>query len=289
MRLYYYRDPVGNFGDDLNPWLWPQLIPGLFDEDDGTLFLGIGTLINHRVPAAPRKVVLGTGHGYGRPPRLDERWTIYCVRGPLSAERLGLAPRYAATDAAALVRTLPLPDEPKRYRLSFMPHHASTTSMDWELLCRMAGIHYIHPRASFLEILREIRRSELLVAESMHGAIVADAFRVPWIAARFYDFVLEFKWHDWCRSLGLEYRPVTLRRLLNFRSDWRSRIDRKTKPLFIALGLRRMIEHVGPSLSSDAAIDRATSRLQEEVERLRRDYFSERLPGMAASVARVDG
>jgi hypothetical protein len=25
MKLYYYKDVVGNFGDDLNSWLWDTL------------------------------------------------------------------------------------------------------------------------------------------------------------------------------------------------------------------------------------------------------------------------
>ncbi len=27
MKLYYYKDVIGNFGDDLNSWLWDALIP----------------------------------------------------------------------------------------------------------------------------------------------------------------------------------------------------------------------------------------------------------------------
>ena len=33
MKLYYYKAPLGNFGDDLNPWLWPRLLPDIFDDD----------------------------------------------------------------------------------------------------------------------------------------------------------------------------------------------------------------------------------------------------------------
>jgi len=72
--LYYHQDPQRNFGDDLNPWLWQRLLPGQFSgtvahdprargvvADDEVLFVGIGTLINTRVPTGPRKVVFGSG------------------------------------------------------------------------------------------------------------------------------------------------------------------------------------------------------------------------------------
>ena len=224
MRLYYYRDPVGNFGDDLNLWLWPRLVPGLLDEDDGRLFLGIGTVINHRVPADPEKTVLGAGVGYGRAPTLDARWTIYGVRGPLSAWALGLSPRMALTDPAALVRTMGGPPEAKRYPLAFMPHHASARRADWPQCCRLAGVHYIEPRASVPEVLREIGRTHLLVTEAMHGAIVADALRVPWVAARFYDGIHAFKWEDWCGSLGLRYCPVTSGAPIDRAEGWRPKL-----------------------------------------------------------------
>ena len=35
----------------------------------------------------------------------------------------------------------------------------------------------------------------------MHGAIVADALRVPWIPARLYGHFMEFKWRDWTESI----------------------------------------------------------------------------------------
>ncbi len=41
MRLYYFKDPRGNFGDDLNPWLWKQLWPELQQGEDDELFVGM--------------------------------------------------------------------------------------------------------------------------------------------------------------------------------------------------------------------------------------------------------
>ena len=46
------------------------------------------------MPDAPKKLVFGTGFGYGGVPRLDESWIFYCVRGPRTARALGLDPAY---------------------------------------------------------------------------------------------------------------------------------------------------------------------------------------------------
>ena len=106
MKLYYYRTGVRNFGDDLNNWLWPKLIPELLDPTDGYLLIGIGTILNRRIPESPQKVVFGAGVGYGERPVLDDSWTVYCVRGPLTAAALELSPDLAITDPAILVSTL---------------------------------------------------------------------------------------------------------------------------------------------------------------------------------------
>jgi succinoglycan biosynthesis protein ExoV len=74
MQLYYFKVHHGNFGDDLNPWLWPQLLPELMQGAGDELLVGIGTLLNHRLPAAPLKHVFGSGHGYGRKPVIDGQW-----------------------------------------------------------------------------------------------------------------------------------------------------------------------------------------------------------------------
>jgi hypothetical protein len=51
MRLDYYRHPAGNFRDDLNPWLWPRILPVPMERcfDDDTLSLGAGSLRNHTI------------------------------------------------------------------------------------------------------------------------------------------------------------------------------------------------------------------------------------------------
>jgi len=211
VKLYYYKDPIGNFGDDLNPFIWDALAPEIFDEDDSSILLGIGTLINSQVPAQPVKLIFGSGVGYLEPPKVDAKWQFYCVRGPLSAQRLGLDKSLAITDPAILLAHIAAATPAiKSPHISFMPHHTSAQFADWADICQKAGINYIDPAADLHAVIAQIRQSKLVIAEAMHGAIVADAFRVPWTPVICYDHILSFKWNDWCMSLNLEYTPQTI-------------------------------------------------------------------------------
>ncbi|MCC9596343.1 polysaccharide pyruvyl transferase family protein [Rubrivivax sp. JA1055] len=243
LRLYYYRHPSGNFGDDLNLWLWPRLLgPTFFDDDPDELLVGIGTLLNHRVPVARRTLVFGAGHGYGTVPSIDDRWHFFCVRGPLTARALGLPPELAVTDPAILVadsaRALaaPVPG-----RVGFMPHCDSAEAFDWAAVAHDAGLHYIDPRHPVDTVLRDIGRCEKLVSEAMHGAIVADALRVPWIAVRAYPHIADFKWQDWTEAMRVRYCPDALQPLwsLCLGLPWRDRAKQAVKRRLFASGLYR--------------------------------------------------
>lgn len=219
MKLMYYRDERGNFGDDLNPWLWKRLLPGFLDDRDDVLFVVIGTILNHAIPQAPIKVVFGSGVGYGSLPVIDDRWRFYAVRGPLSAARLGLPAATAVTDGAALV-TSAYRKRPRRRGVALMPHHGSIPRFDWASLCRRLGIRFLDPAMPVEKLLHELASVEVVLAEAMHAAIVADAFRVPWVALRLNEHINAFKWEDWCASIEVPYDPVTVPQL---RDNWRQR------------------------------------------------------------------
>ena len=50
MKMYFYRGRRPNFGDELNDWLWPPLLPGFFDDDERELFIGIGSTLYDFLP-----------------------------------------------------------------------------------------------------------------------------------------------------------------------------------------------------------------------------------------------
>lgn len=210
LRLYYFQDQYGNFGDDLNPWLWENLFPGFLRQTDEDLFIGVGTLLNHRIPAAPSFTVFGSGHGYGRPPKITTNWKFYCVRGPLTAESLGLSRKLAVTDPASLAPIFFRHEKEREYPVSFMPHCESARLGDWAYVCEQAGIQFIDPRKPFLEVFAGICRSRVLLTEAMHGAILADSFRIPWIPVKAYSHISEYKWQDWLQSVQLNAEFVCL-------------------------------------------------------------------------------
>ncbi len=129
---------------------------------------------------------------------------------------------------------------------------------------------YIDPAAPVEDTLDKIRSSRLLITEAMHGAIVADALRVPWIPVRTNPGVLEFKWQDWTASLDLEHEfhalPL-LDRAASSRLRARARIC--AKEVAIALRLRWLMRFARPLLSSDKVLDRVYSEKLERLEALR--------------------
>jgi len=214
MRVFYYS-VTKNFGDHMNSWLWRRVFPDLIEEQSGDVLVGIGSLIKSDLSKVPgKKIIFGTGSGYGPMPVPEEidDWNIYFVRGPLTARLLKLPPSKALVDGAWLVDQL----EDLRYRpqqrrgVVFVPHWTTDLYANWRQPCEQAGVEYVSPFLEGSQVFKSIATAEVAVVESLHGAIMADYYRVPWIPVVTRGRVLSFKWLDFCQSLGLAYRPIEL-------------------------------------------------------------------------------
>lgn len=275
MELYYYRDSIGNFGDDLNNWLWPQLFPYSMDEafDENTLFIGIGSLLNHKIPTLPpKKVIFGSGYGYGDLPEVNDQWKFYCVRGPLTAKKLNLPEDVAISDGALLIRDVVKPLGMSKYPVAFMPHHQTCKYDDWGSICDELLIQYIDPGDPVGKTIDVIRNSSVLITEAMHGAIVADVLRVPWIPVRTRKRILHFKWQDWSNSVGLDHSFEWLT------PAWSEGIDRKYKrslyPVSRRLArerLRWIIKFGKKRLSNEKVLDQVYERMSDAFHRFLND------------------
>jgi succinoglycan biosynthesis protein ExoV len=209
MKLVHFESPVPNFGDDLNAQLWPRLAPDLFaasDKDRG--FVGIGTIIGMDVGELVQLEVFSSGAGYDRIAKwANKRVTFHCVRGPVTARLLGLEPELALTDGAILT---PLVDGfPSRATggggTAVVPHFETIAFPGWDAACRQAGFRLLDPRGTPAEVIEQIAAAELVLTESLHGAVLADTYGVPWIPFATSRNFGTSKWVDWTASVGLDF------------------------------------------------------------------------------------
>lgn len=290
MEFLYYKDKKGNFGDDLNPWLWTRLFPE--EKQIEKYFVGIGTVLFQdnklfgNLSDNKDRIVFGSGvrPSYKRL-FFDEKWDIRFLRGPLSAAYLHNEYKYI-TDAAYALRQLPnfgdIASAPKKYDISFIPYFQSLNYLNWKNICSELGINYISPHAEFGidHILSEIASSKTIITEAMHGAILADIFRIPWHRLVFSTphneggMVSEFKWNDWMNSVGL--RNIDATQVKHYRRPFlHNWIKTATKGMVSAefyvrsVGKADMIKAINGikdyHLSSDSAILEIDDKLNAEV------------------------
>jgi len=284
MKLHYWRGrgSVKNFGDELNPWLWPKILGEILDDNEDEIFVGIGTILNDTIPRVRQTVVMGAGIGYGPVPPIDDSWKFYAVRGPLTARGLHLPMNLAITDPAILTcRYFDLGSRRKTSKVAFMPHWRNAHE-GWSRVCEGLNFSLINPRDSVDTILRAISETELLLTEAMHGATVADAFRIPWIpVCSSTSDVLAFKWRDWCASMELEYQPYFIQgpwrpaaEKGDIRANLRASVKRVLGPLYrrmIESQLSRIVRDTRPCLSADSVLDDQLHRMEAAVDQFRND------------------
>jgi len=234
MYLVSYKSDIGNFGDDLNDWLWPQIFDkGIFTKNDDISFWGIGSILMDmewkggfydRAMRNQHQLVLGTGvRSLKEELTIDKNWDILFLRGPLSSYKLlGNFTTYI-TDAAYFITLLDQYKEytslPKKHKISIIPYFNSISNFNWEKLAEMNNLNIIYPTGNNIEqFIKDVAQSEFIISEAMHGCMMADILRVPWKRIKFNahklegEVVSEFKWHDWYASINLNnVTPIVLK------------------------------------------------------------------------------
>lgn len=302
MDICYWESPNGNVGDDLNPWLWPKVLGTAYlERHPGRCFWGIGSVLDDRIFSAPLPhgaVVFGAGmRGPHAPQRRRSEVDIRFVRGPLTAAALAamgwgdvepisdpaiLAPLYATPSLpGGAVPTSPetaaqAPASPRRSL--FIPYF-DTPIEAVERVCRETGLEPLPVTCGVEQFIATLRTADRVVTEAMHGAILADAFRIPWAPCRITSGVAEgetseFKWDDWRRSLDIETAPIPGTLPYPFIRRRSARIRRRLRPLavhFAARTVRHVLRQDRWHLSRDSALKAAQDRILEAADSLVRD------------------
>jgi succinoglycan biosynthesis protein ExoV len=288
--LYQWRGLHRNFGDELNSLLWPRLLPDFFDQNDATHFLGIGSILDDRHAAKAVKLVAGSGYG-GYQPRavLDETWIVHWVRGKRTAGLLGLPPALGIGDPASLVPLAGLAPPHEARDIGFIPHFESMIRGAWQEVAAKAGATLIDPCDDPLSVIAAIGKCRMVMSEALHGIIVADALRVPWIAIRPLAPIHRPKWSDWAETLDLtiEFKgllPSTAlerahlshlsrfhlgRRVLHHQAA-RLRGIAQQRHIDGAAQALRAVARAEPQLSRGALLNDAQDRMMEAIAVLRR-------------------
>lgn len=279
MKIYYYKAEQGNFGDDLNLWLWPKLIDQDVLSSKPGIFISIGTVLDDRFSGDEGpKIVFGAGirdisnfHT-----NIDGSWDIRFVRGPITAEALKLSRDKVITDPAIALALLEWVPANKKYSCSFIPHYRTASNLDCKALAEKAGLHFIDPRQSVDKVIDEIRSSEKIITEAMHGAIVADTFRVPWLRVNVQRSVSDvadiffMKWLDWGLSLGVDVSPAKTRPLpvrFNGKGEYiLFQILKRVRLHGLADDLANVIENEQFRLSKDEAFNKAVSDIKSQID-----------------------
>ena len=122
-------------------------------------------------------------------------------------------------------------------------------------------------------VVGEIIRCDVLLTEAMHGAIIADAYRIPWAPVKTNSSILDFKWLDWCASLEVSFNPYRMLPLWDLPESFghRKRIRQSIKAHVVARQFKALICRVKPRLSNAAILDARLEQLRHALLRLRHE------------------
>ena len=212
-QAYWWRDnpPFGtgrgiqNFGDCLTPLLLERFagVRSAWAPPETARVVCVGSILEH-LPARWTGTVAGAGK-LAEESRVDLRAArILALRGPLSAH--GIPGDYVVGDPGLLADELVMTPT-RRHPLGVVPHW-SDTRLATDPAFMIPGRVVIDPCDDPLKVVRTIGECEAIVASSLHGIVLADAFGIPRQIEYCASFEREggmFKFRDHCAAVGVAF------------------------------------------------------------------------------------
>ena len=290
MAIFYYDDysklyQSRNFGDDINPFLLSRLFPKSLIHNQATCLIGIGTLLYEdtvdKVRQYDHKIVFSSGapHEYVGD-IFDDSWDFICVRRPKTAASIGLSEGSDICDGAVLLSDFfpPMPSA-KRNNVVLIPHINSgwAAGLTLNKICAEIGIQYLSPDEPSEVFINTVRSASLVMTEAMHGAILADTMRTPWIPFNLH-FHNGFKWEDWFASIRQPYESHSLTPKLED-CDQEHDLDghRKWLEELLKKNIQRILEQESPILSDEELLNHHKSSLYAKIETVKNLYPTRRI------------
>ena len=222
-----------NIGDDINfvlaPWIFNKyIVPYEYSligrrllKQSNVLF--IGSIINGL--STNRSIVLGAGlspdfnTGKLVPPK-----SIKCVRGPLTRNYLkerGIECPEVYGDPALIFPLFYTPKlQNRRYKIGFILHFLDRRDSVFNFLaayddCLILDVVNYGKWENFID---KLCSCDLIFSSSLHGLILADAYKIPNVWTQFYFQVNPFKYHDYFMSVGrVNEKPFILNNFIDIK------------------------------------------------------------------------
>ena len=208
--LAYWWNAKPNFGDAISKRLIEAVSgrPVEWADKRQANFFGVGSLMRiamRRGAYDDPMRMWGTGMIGPEPHVFGDHVTIGSVRGPLTAEHLGL--KGVAYGDPGLLADRIEPARPKAHSLGIVPHHRHLDRMPIfnQLAEKVPGAPLIRVDADDpWETVRQISACEVIASSSLHGLIVADSYGIPnyYLAHNPNNLRVDFKFEDYGLSVG---------------------------------------------------------------------------------------
>ena len=190
INAYWYKsdnkDHSKNWGDDINPYIISKMAGVELDQvenntDSGKTLKAIGSVLHTNLKDGD--ILWGVGSIHNAPLKKDLNLNIRAVRGPLTRDLLiknGYDCPEVYGDPALLMPDFYNPDVEKTNIVGIIPH---VTELESPVLASMLERH---PQLKMIDItlgheefIDEIKKVEYVLSSSLHGLIVADAYKIP--------------------------------------------------------------------------------------------------------------
>ena len=262
VRLGYIQAP--NFGDLLSPIIIERLFQArVVASTIATAdLLAVGSLME-KLRATEndlRPMIWGTGfiEEGGRWDGLDIK--PLAVRGELSLERVRhLVSRPVALGDPGLLVSRALPQQSTHHGpISIVPHYVDIDASEVSRATENSEVQVIDVRDDPIDVVSQIANSSIVFSSSLHGLIVADAFRVPNYWTPLSDNVIggSYKFKDYYSVYDAEPVAIPLHDAIAkvdaLRRDWspRPRIEELQDGLVASFPLRQRNAEGTPSAST---------------------------------------
>jgi hypothetical protein len=212
-----------NFGDYLSP-LIVEAVSGKQVEYaplSRADLMAIGTILirerKARFLGFKRKIhVWGSGCGQ-EDESFSGRHYYHAVRGAETLRRIeGNVGPVTLGDPGLLAPLLLKKAVAKQYKIGFVPHYVDKgLSTVVEFIDKNKEVHFIDVHKPPIQVIEEIAACEFVISSSMHGLIVADAFKVPNVRIRLSARVKsELKYKDYYSAFNISQpKPIDLKDL----------------------------------------------------------------------------